>query len=209
MAGAGEDEGAIGIADLRAIYGRSAPCMDRIAPIDRLVLGRYRRHFARAEGRVLDVACGTGTNAPFVPDACDLVGIDASPAMARRAASRIGTVAVMDAEHLAFPDGTFDTVISALSTCTFPHPAQALREMARVCRPDGRILLLEHGRSWFDPLADLQAWYAPRHYRATGCRLTQEPREVVAGAGLDILAVEEDVLGIFTRLVARPPDRHH
>lgn len=209
MEGTRWDDGSIGIDDLRSIYGRSAPCMDRIAPLDRLVLGRYRRHFAQAEGRVLDVACGAGTNAPFVPDECELVGIDASPAMARAAASRTGTVAVMDAERLAFPEGTFDTVISALSTCTFPHPEHALREMARVCRTDGRMLLLEHGRSWFDPLARIQNWYAPRHYRATGCRLTQEPREIVAGAGLNILDVEEDVLGIFTRLVARPPDRHH
>ena len=53
----------------------------------------------------------------------------------------------MDAEHLAFKDGSFDTVVSTLGTCTFPDPVEALREMRRVCRPGGTVLLLEHGRS--------------------------------------------------------------
>jgi ubiquinone/menaquinone biosynthesis C-methylase UbiE len=52
-----------------------------------------------------------------------------------------------DAEALQFADNTFDTVISALSTCSFYDPLAALKEMQRVCKPDGRILLIEHGRS--------------------------------------------------------------
>jgi ubiquinone/menaquinone biosynthesis C-methylase UbiE len=51
------------------------------------------------------------------------------------------------AEPLPFEDESFDTAVSSLSLCTFPDPVRALRQMARVCRADGRILLLDHGRS--------------------------------------------------------------
>src|SRR5262245_4348048 len=69
--------------------------------------------------------------------------------------------ALADAEALPFRDGCFDTVVSSLSTCTFPNPANALQEMARVSKPFSQILLLEHGRSdrqwpgqWQDRHAD-------------------------------------------------------
>ena len=51
----------------------------------------------------------------------------------------------MNAEHLPLPDESFDAVVDTMSLCTFPNPMATLKELARVCRPSGRVLLLEHG----------------------------------------------------------------
>ena len=115
-----------------------------------------------------------------------------------------GELHEMDAQDLAFEDDSFDTVISSLSTCTFPNPVAALREMDRVCKPNGTILLLEHGRSDVGAIAKLQDWRADAHYESMGCRLTQEPMEHVAAAGLRVREVRTALLGIVTAVEAEP-----
>ncbi|KTG09115.1 hypothetical protein AUR64_15065 [Haloprofundus marisrubri] len=197
--------------ELRRIYGDAAAGFDRAEPFDRLLLGRSRRRlFSRASGRVLDVACGTGANLPYLPAGVSVTGVDLSQEMlnrARRRADELGIDADLreaDAEALPFEDDSFDTVVSSLSTCTFPDPVAALEEMARVCKPDGRILLLEHGRSGVEPLAKLQDRFAPWHFEQMGCRWNQTPEHVVSDAGLDIDGVRHRYLGILTELVAEP-----
>jgi ubiquinone/menaquinone biosynthesis C-methylase UbiE len=112
---------------------------------------------------------------------------------------------VMDAEHLEFAAGSFDTVTSTLSTCTFPDPIQALQEMGRVCRPSGQILLLEHGRSSWGWLANYQDRHADEHYQANaGCRWHQEPLDLVKAAGLQVVNSKRSRLGIFHSIVAAP-----
>lgn len=151
------------VAEIRDAYAECADWMDRLDWLDRYLTGRYRREaFGSAEGCVLDVACGTGTNFPYLPTTVDFVGIDISPEMLSKAERRLdgleldGAVRPMDARDLAFDDDAFDTVISSLSTRTFPDPIAALREMDRVRAPDGRILLFEHGRSDVGPIARFQ-----------------------------------------------------
>jgi len=129
--------------DVRETYADQADQMDRFRWLNHLFTGRYRqRLFGRAQGRVLDVACGTGLNARYLPDATTYVGIDASPDMLTKARHRVGAwdrvegLYEMDAQALEFPDDSFDTVVSSLSTCTFPDPVAALNEMARVCKPE-------------------------------------------------------------------------
>jgi len=76
--------------------------------------------------------------------------------------------------------------------------------MNRVCRPDGRILLLEHGRSSLGPVARFQDWWAPRHFEKMGCRWNQEPADLVAEAGFDSFDVRKRFLGILTMVRIRP-----
>lgn len=197
--------------DIADLYADVADTLHRWSWADRLVTGRYReRQFGDASGRVLDVACGTGTNFPYLPVDIDLVGIDISPDMlanAREELDRLpleGSLRRMDAQALAFPDDCFDTVISALSTCTFPDPIEALQEMERVCKPDGRILLLEHGRSDVGPLARFQDWRADAHYEKRGCRWNQEPVGLVREAGLPVVESWTALLGTVSGIEARP-----
>jgi len=199
------------LADIRDAYEGYADWIARFEWLDRLFTGRHRRRrFGDAAGRVLDVACGTGTNFRYLPDGIDLVGIDISPAMLERAADELdrlpldGRLQQMDAQALDFDDDSFDTVISALSTCTFPDPVAALNEMARVCEPDGRVLLVEHGRSDNELLARYQEWRADAKYAQAGCRVTQEPPEIADRADLDVEAVETAQFGRLTTIEATP-----
>jgi ubiquinone/menaquinone biosynthesis C-methylase UbiE len=109
----------------------------------------------------------------------------------------------MDAQKLEFPDASFDTVTSALSTCTFPDPIQALQEMKRVCRTDGLILLLEHGHSRLPWLANFQDRNVLKHYhRHAGCRWNQDPLDLVKAAGLIVRSSKRFGLGMFHAITA-------
>ncbi len=177
-----------------------------------LGVGRLRKRLmSKASGRILDVACGTGSNIPFFPTGSDITAIDLSPNMlevARANATKHNlniNFAVMDAEHLEFPDGSFDTVVSALSTCTFPNPVKALDEIKRVCRPNGLILLLEHGHSNFPFLAKYQDRNEYQHYQAhAGCRWNQDPLDLIQSAGIKVLRSKRNILGMFHSIEATP-----
>ena len=199
------------LGDIRETYADQADTFARMAPLDRLLLGRYRRRlFGRASGRVLDVACGVGTNARYVPETTDYVGVDLSPEMLERAENRVErlrrgeTLLEMDAQALAFPDDRFDTVVSSLTTCTFPDPVAALNEMGRVCAPDGRVLLLEHGRSSVEAVGRFQDWRADAHYEKHSCRWNQEPLEVVSRSKLSVKASRTGLFGVLTAMRADP-----
>jgi ubiquinone/menaquinone biosynthesis C-methylase UbiE len=175
-----------------------------------LGVGKYRqRMFSKAGGKVLDVACGYGMNFGYLPRDIQLTAIDFSRVMlgmARLHADRLGlTVDIRegDAEDLGFPDDSFDTVISALATCSFTDPVVALKEMRRVCKPAGHILLVEHGRSD----NGLLCWYQDRNAaqeQELGCRWNQQPDELVKEAGLEILSDQRSFFGVFHSIKAVP-----
>lgn len=199
------------IEEIRASYAECAQWVDRFDWLNRRLTGRYRRRlFGDANGRVLDVACGTGANFPYLPRTVAPVGVDISPEMLAKARDRLerlkmkGTLEQMDAQALEFDDDSFDTVISSLSTCTFPDPVMAIEEMERVCKPTGRILLLEHGRSDLRLVARFQDWRADTHYATAGCRWNQEPLELVLSVGLPVRDVSTHIFGLITLITARP-----
>lgn len=194
--------------EIREVYRRMAGCYDWAElPVEMAVVSRLRRGLlSRARGRVLEVAAGTGRNLASYPRACRLAAADLSPAMlarARRRAARLGRpamFAILDGQRLPFRDGAFDTVVTTLSTCTIPDPVGALRELSRVCRPGGAMLLLEHGRSDIGWLGRWQDRRAPSVERRTGCRWTQDPLAIVRRAGLSVRRAERSFLGIFHAL---------
>lgn len=175
---------------------------------------RLRRGLGnKVYGRTLEVAAGSGKNLRFLPENVDLVAGDMSREMLRmagRKARRIGRdveFCVLDAEALPFPDDCFDTVISTLSTCTFPDPVTALQEMSRVCKPDGRILLLEHGRSSNRLIGWVQDKRADKHVQQFGCRWNRHPVELAREAGLDLAQTRTYFFDIFAVMEARPAAR--
>lgn len=181
---------------------------------DQQVLGvaRLRKKLlSKATGKILDVACGTGQNFPmFMPNA-EITAVDLSPKMldvARENASKLDLhvkLTVMDAEQLEFPEESFDTVVSTLSTCTFPDPIKALQEIKRVCRKGGLILLLEHGHSSLKWLANYQDRHEYQHYKDhAGCRWNQDPLDLIQSAGIQVLNDKRNILGMFHTIVARP-----
>lgn len=198
-------------AEMRAYYDSLAPSYNRNLHLIERTLGIWRHRadlYARVSGDVLDVACGTGQNFPHFPPTARVTAVDLSPGMVAQAQARAAalgrdiTTHVMDAETLDFPDASFDFVTSALATCSFPHPVNAVREMGRVCRPGGRVLLLEHGRSTWGVLNAVLDRAAPGDYRSTGCRLNNDPLRVLREAGLTLLSARRALLGIIYVLEA-------
>ncbi|MBI5839525.1 MAG: class I SAM-dependent methyltransferase [Chloroflexi bacterium] len=171
---------------------------------------KRKRLFSRATGNVLDMGCGYGINFPHLINATHITGIDFSPVMLEKAheTARRSKVPVElregDAEALDFADNSFDTVISSLSTCSFFNPLAALQEMRRVCKSDGQILLIEHGRSTWNLLGLYQDHHAHQMIEQGGCRWNQEPQELIREAGIKIIRAERALLGIFHTITASP-----
>lgn len=166
--------------------------------------------FSKATGNVLDVGCGYGINLRYLTQATHITGIDFSPVMIEKAretarSSKVPVeVRLGDAEALDFPDDSFDTVISSLSICSFYDPIKALKEMWRVCKPDGQILLIEHGRSSWQWLGSYQDNKVHQQIEQGGCRWNQEPQDLIKEAGLRILNADRTLLGIFHTMVVSP-----
>lgn len=193
-------------------YDRFARWYDWVEGVpDWLGVRRLRRQLLRrASGNVLEVAAGTGKNLKHYPPDCSIVGVDISAEMlkvARNGAAKVDvrvTFLVADAEALPFREHSFDTVVSSLSTCTFPNPVTALEEMRRVCRPEGRVLLLEHGRSDREKVARWQDRHADQFAKPLGCHWNREPLRLVGDAGLKVIGACRSFLGIFYRIEAEP-----
>ena len=197
---------------LRA-WEKSAPGYDRqIAFLERNWLSGSRAWLgARARGRVLEVAIGTGLNLPHYPADVTITGIELSPAMlaiARKRATDLGRDADLhtgDAQALPFPDEAFDTVVCALSLCTIPDPAAAIGQMQRVLVPGGRLLLIDHIASTWPPIRAAQ-WLLERlTIRAAGEHFTRRQLPLVRAAGFDIVEVERLKAGSIERVFARKP----
>ncbi|MPZ29098.1 MAG: methyltransferase domain-containing protein [Micromonosporaceae bacterium] len=166
---------------------------------------------SRATGRVLEVAVGTGRNLGLYPPGVTVTGLDLSPAMlavARRRAAELGRPVELregDAQALPFREHSFDTVVCTLSLCAIPDHATAIGEMARVLRPGGRLLLLDHiGSRWW-PVWAVQ-WLVDRcTVRLAGEHMTRRPAPMLAGAGLRITESEQRKLGTVERVAATKP----
>ena len=130
----------------------------RWAPVYDLVFGAVFDQGRRAAiaaankvgGRILEVGIGTGISLPRYSVHDRIVGIDISPEMLRKARRRVAKLALanverlelMDAEHLAFPEASFDVVVASHVISTVPHPLAALDECARMLRPGGELILI-------------------------------------------------------------------
>jgi ubiquinone/menaquinone biosynthesis C-methylase UbiE len=185
--------------DLQSKWDRASRWYDlAVVPLEVLIFRRLRSRLVKsAVGRVLEVAAGTGSNLTHYPSGVDIVTVDLSPAMLAKARARgASKVAVVDAGRLAFREGSFDTVVSTFGTCTFPDPVEAIREMRRVCRPGGRILLLEHGRSNRPGIAAWQDRRAEKYAAHLGCWWNREPLENARRAGLEPRVATRTFLGM-------------
>lgn len=198
--------------EVRQAYDANASLYALFEPVaEYLGLRRLRRRLLqKASGDVLEVAVGTGANLRYYPRGCRITAVDISEAMlthARREADRRDLQVdfrLMDAEQLDFPDNHFDTVASAMTVCTFIRPVAALQEMNRVCKPDGKILLLEHGRSSTGWIAKWQDRGEARHAEKTGCHWNREPLALVKESGLNPVSSRRSFFGVFHEIIARP-----
>ena len=146
----------VGNALIDRVYAKLTPIYDLIfgPPLQPGRVRAIARMELRPGDRVLEVGAGTGINAPLYPRDCQVTAIDLSSAMLEKARERIAhhglrnvRLLETDAAHLTFANDSFDRVYAPYMISVVPDPVKVALEMKRVCRPGGRIVILNHFRS--------------------------------------------------------------
>ena len=159
--------------DLDAVtssYRRWAPVYD--ATFGRITrMGRRRAvvEVNKGTGRVLEVGVGTGLSLPDYAAHLEVTGIDYSDDMLKIARSRVAEKGLtnvvelrqMDARTLDFPDAHFDTVVAMYLVSVVPEPERVMAEIARVCKPGGQVIIVNHFARETGPLAWIERAFAP------------------------------------------------
>ncbi|MCL4459152.1 MAG: methyltransferase domain-containing protein [Chloroflexi bacterium] len=197
-------------ARVKARYDRIAPFYDLLSSWLEGASAWYERLWAEVSGsRILEIGVGTGKNFPYYPAGAEVTAIDLSPAMLARAKERVQRegrtvdLRLMDAQCLEFPDDTFDSVVTSFVFCSVPDPILGLREAGRVCKPEGRLVLLEHVRSEtiLGPFMDL---LNPLVVFLHGANINRRTVDNVRRAGLRIQRVDNLALDIVNLIIAQP-----
>lgn len=170
---------------------------------------------AQARGKTLETAVGTGLNLPYYifgsSSVTELVGVDISTGMISEAKKRAeglkpsGSITLLEADVTSLPldNDSFDSVVDSFSLCVFSQPISALKEMRRVVKPGGQVLLLEHTRSDNPLLSGYQQITAEAVRRTSrGCDWNQDVPALLQAAGLEIVRMERALGGTIISIEA-------
>lgn len=186
-----------------------------------VMMGARRRWLmSQVEGDVLEVACGTGRNIPYLnmEQVDSITFMDLAPKMVEETQRKFrsqypyykkAAFTVGKAEELAKLselEFKYDTVFEAFGLCSHEDPVAALQSMAKMLKPGGRIVLLEHGRSTWDMVNNHLDFRAEKRMKTWACRWNLDIGELVDDAGLDITYEKRVHLGSTWLLVCKRPE---
>jgi SAM-dependent methyltransferase len=157
-----------------------------------------REVLSKASGRTIDIGAGTGLNLDLYPEAVsELVLAEPDPHMLRKLRAKLlqvgGEASTIQApaERLPFGDDSFDTAVFTLVLCTVPDPRAALAEAARVLRPEGKLLLVEHVRAQDPALARWQdRLEKPWRFLADGCHCNRDTVGLIEASAFEVEKIE-------------------
>lgn len=193
-------------------YNRIAPLYDLMEGLAEM--SRYSKWrellWDKAKGpHILEVGVGTGKNFPYYPADAEITAVDLSEEMLKRARDKARKQKVkvhleqMDVQNLRFEDDTFDTVIASFVFCSVPDPVRGLMEVKRVCRPGGKVVLLEHVLSANHILGWLMKLANPLVVRTIGANINRRTVDNVIKSDLMLEQVTDLKAGIFKLIEAR------
>lgn len=196
----------------RKRYNRIAPVYDFMEGlVERSRYGIWRELlWSKVKGnKILEVGVGTGKNFPYYPANAEITAIDFSEKMLSRARQKVKKQGLeiglqqMDVQNMSFEDDTFDTVVATFVFCSVPDPVKGLMEIKRICKPGGKVLLLEHVLSANRILAWLMNLANPAVVRIMGANINRKTVVNVAKSGLEVEKVTNLAAGIFKLIEAR------
>jgi ubiquinone/menaquinone biosynthesis C-methylase UbiE len=193
-------------------YDRIAPYFEGLeAVMEGLFFKNWRRRlWAKVEGHhILEVGVGTGKNFDYYPADARITAIDFSPEMLKQAARKKTRKEVsvelelMDAQSLVFADNSFDTVIGSFVFCSVPLPLKGLKELYRVCKPGGQVILLEHVLSSNPVIAKVMNFINPAIVALVGANINRNTVKNVKSCGFASVRVDERSGDIIKLIEAR------
>jgi len=166
--------------------------------------------WSKVEGtHILEVGVGTGKNFPYYPSDAEITAVDFSNRMLKRAKDKASKQKVkvhleqMDVQNLEFPDNTFDTVVASFVFCSVPDPVRGLIEVELVCKPGGKVVLLEHVLSANRIMGWIMNFANPLVVRMVGANINRRTEENVSKSDLVLEQVTDLGAGVFKLIEAR------
>lgn len=180
-------------------YNRIAKYFDSLErPMGTSRFAKWRKEIVpQATGKTLEVGVGTGKNIPFYPENIDLTAIDFSKKMLEKAKAKYQDSPLkinfleMDVQNMSFEDNTFDTVITSCVFCSVPDPVKGLKEIKRVLKPNGQLIMLEHVRSNGKVLGKLMDWFNFIPLNIMGANINRKTKQNLIKAGFNDVNVTE------------------
>lgn len=174
-------------------YNRIAGLYDILeAPMEHMFSKWRKQLLSEASGKTLEVGIGTGKNIPFYPEDIELTGIDFSKKMVEITSNKLKKhprpktrIIQMDAEEMKFDDNSFDTVVTSCVFCSVPHAVEGLKEIKRVCRKGGKVLMLEHVRSENKTVGKFMDFINPIPLYIYGANINRRTYENLLKAGFE------------------------
>ena len=172
-------------------YNRVAKFYDIIEnPMEMMALKKWRIDLMKElKGKVLEVGVGTGKNIEHYPINIDITAIDFSEKMIKKAYEKAVKfdkkvkLINMDAQNMDFPDDTFDVIFTTCVFCSVPDPILGLKELRRVCKPNGKIIMVEHVRSEKKVLGVIMDILNPIVVNTYGANINRKTLDNVNSAG--------------------------
>ena len=182
--------------------------------MDRMIKEEWRKNLlSQATGKVLEVGIGTGANMPYYrEDLVSLTGIDFSRGMLTHAIAKNkqGSFSFPidliegDIQELPFPDEMFDSIVSTCVFCSVPDPVKGLKELRRVCKPTGSILMLEHMRSENKLVSGVMDVLNPLTVRLWGANINRETLKNIELSNLKVESNKPLMSSILRELTISP-----
>ena len=192
---------------IRKRYNRTSKFYDLM---DTMIKDEVRKKvLSYAHGKVLEAGVGTGKNLLFYPPDCQVMEIDFSPGMLDKARKRVEgrpdvTLLEMDIQELDFPDNFFDTIVATCVFCSVPNPIQGLKELRRVCKPDGKLIFLEHIRSNKRMMGLIMDILNPLFVKLIGANINRQTLKNMESAHLNLERVDAEGMDILKFVIASP-----
>lgn len=164
------------------------------------------------DGKLLEAGIGTGKNIKYYPDDIEIFAIDFSEKMLEEASKKADkynkdvSLINMDIEKLKFPDGHFDIIVTSCVFCSVPNPVKGLKELSRVSKPEGKIIMLEHMKTDKEPLGTLMDAFNWVSLYTWGANINRETMRNIKKANLEVVEVRDLLLDIVKEIILKPKE---
>lgn len=200
-------------------YDRIAAIYDKVELIlEKAKIGVWRENLWQRvaenvppnNGKLLEAGVGTGKNIEYYPENIEIYAIDFSEKMLDRARLKAKkynkniNLINMDIQNLEFADNYFDIIVTSCVFCSVPDPVQGLKELKRVCKPEGKIIMLEHMRTKKEPVGkvmDMFNWVSLYTY---GANINRKTMENIDRANLNVVEENNLFSDIVKEIVLTP-----